>query len=152
MQRPMDGARSRATVGRVGRITGVRVLVLCDRQLLLVEHETRKYGRFWILPGGGQEPGETLHQAARREVREETGLELVGLRRVALPREVRARSDYALFAGEVAAAREPEPQVDLRTEFYLRGAAWHPVTEDRPLGPLDASYWNHVAPLIRERL
>ena len=40
--------------------------------ILLVEHE--KAGRrYWLVPGGGVEIGETLHESAAREMLEETG-------------------------------------------------------------------------------
>jgi len=44
-----------------------------NRVLFVQEADPRCYGR-WNLPGGHLEHGETLQQAARREVLEETGL------------------------------------------------------------------------------
>jgi ADP-ribose pyrophosphatase YjhB (NUDIX family) len=46
-----------------------------DGRALLIRHEGEP-GR-WGTPGGGHEPGETLAETARREVREETGIDVV---------------------------------------------------------------------------
>jgi 8-oxo-dGTP pyrophosphatase MutT (NUDIX family) len=51
---------------------GVRVIIARDGCILLVQHT---YHPGWLLPGGGVKRGETLEQAAKRELREETGLE-----------------------------------------------------------------------------
>ena len=53
------------------------MFVLDDDQRVLLMHERRDIGSassHWITPGGGVEAGETLAQAAVREVYEETGL------------------------------------------------------------------------------
>lgn len=57
------------------RITRIRVagLVVRNDKILLAEHE--KGGRrYWLLPGGGMEFGETLEEALKRELVEEAGL------------------------------------------------------------------------------
>lgn len=55
----------------------VRVAVCLPREgeILLVEH-CKGDRRYWLLPGGGVERGETLLEAARREFEEETGIDV----------------------------------------------------------------------------
>lgn len=51
--------------------------IIRDHRILLVKHREDKSGRtYWIIPGGGIEPGETEEDCLRREMREETGLEI----------------------------------------------------------------------------
>jgi 8-oxo-dGTP pyrophosphatase MutT (NUDIX family) len=57
--------------------TAARVLLVDADERVLLMHERRDVGsdlNHWITPGGGVEAGETLAQAAVREVYEECGL------------------------------------------------------------------------------
>ena len=55
-----------------GLTIGTRTLVLRPSgEILLVRHT---YAPGWLFPGGGVERGETIYEAATREVREEAGI------------------------------------------------------------------------------
>lgn len=57
-------------------IIGVGAVIINDGCVLLVERGNEPLKGWWSLPGGGVETGETLEAAIRREVREETCLEI----------------------------------------------------------------------------
>ncbi|MGJ3241339.1 MAG: NUDIX domain-containing protein [Opitutales bacterium] len=50
--------------------TAARALILQEGRLLCIRMQDKR-GQFYILPGGGQQPGETLEQTLLRECREE---------------------------------------------------------------------------------
>jgi mutator protein MutT len=54
----------------------VGVVVIANDQVLLIRRGHAPRAGQWSIPGGRQELGETLAQAACREVREETGLDV----------------------------------------------------------------------------
>lgn len=57
-------------------IVGIGVVVLRGDQVLLVRRGKPPGVGSWTLPGGAQELDETCEQAARRELAEETGLQV----------------------------------------------------------------------------
>lgn len=55
---------------------GVGVVVFRDEEVLLAQRGKNPRLHSWSIPGGAQELGETIENAAHREIREETGLEI----------------------------------------------------------------------------
>ena len=90
---------------------GSRCIVLRDGEVLLVKHV---YEPWWYLPGGGVKRTESFSDAARREVREEAGVSVEGLRLLGLyHNRVEGKSDHvAVFVAQrftgTPGARSPE--------------------------------------------
>lgn len=49
----------------------ISVLLKCDDGRICFVRHLKNGRRYWLLPGGGQEPGESAYQAAARELAEE---------------------------------------------------------------------------------
>jgi ADP-ribose pyrophosphatase YjhB (NUDIX family) len=56
---------------------GIYAIIQKGQSILLVKKSRGPYRGMWDLPGGRPAHGETLFQTLQREVREETGVELV---------------------------------------------------------------------------
>lgn len=54
-------------------VPAVSVVVPDDQGHILLIHRTDN--KYWSIPGGGMEAGESVREAARREVKEETGID-----------------------------------------------------------------------------
>ena len=130
------------------------VVVRHEGRFLLV-HE-KKFGQTWYVPGGRVDPGESLLEAAVRETKEESGLEveLTGILRIehtSAPSGVRVRATFL-------ARPKPGASIEPRTEpnEHTLGARWILMSElkDFPLRGEEVrsmfeyvEYGGQVAPL-----
>lgn len=90
-------------------------VIVTDGERLLLGHASRSPR--WDIPKGGVEPDETLAEAARRELREETGLDAPQTALVPLGTFAYLRNkDLALFVWRVAPL--PDPGKLACTEFF----------------------------------
>lgn len=100
-----------------------------DGHILLVRHSYGPGG--WFLPGGGVRMGETPEAAARRELREETGCSIEGLKLVGMIDEVLSGAPHKayLFDGVI----NDTPRADGREVVEARFFPTHSLPE--PLSP-----------------
>ncbi len=65
------------------RLTAIVACVDASGRVLLVKQLAGPYAGAWLLPGGGVDDGESIEDALRREMEEETGCALADLKHVA---------------------------------------------------------------------
>ena len=104
----------------------VATVILRDSEILLMKH--RRRGLFhWALPGGAVQEGETLSDCARRELLEETGLEM--------------QLGKLLYVADVISPDRRKHTVNLIFLAEIRGGEFG-VTPRKTLGEyLDEPHW-----------
>lgn len=103
-------------------MVGVGAVIFRGQQVLLVQRGTEPAMGKWSLPGGLVELGESLHDAVRREVREEVGLDIqvldliVALDRVIFDAEGKIEYHYVLldFLCSPETGEKPSPASDVK--------------------------------------
>jgi ADP-ribose pyrophosphatase YjhB (NUDIX family) len=95
-----------------------RVIVVDGLGRVLLFRDDDPERPHWFPPGGGVLPGETIEDAAHRELREETGLDVIELGTVVLTRDV----EWS-FEGETYEQREYYFRVDVEP-FDVDATGW----------------------------
>ncbi len=112
-----------------------------DLKVLLIQRGLPPFAGDWALPGGFVHLDETLDQAARRELREETGVTDLYLEQLftfsALDRDPRERVVSVAYYALVDLVSHP-----IAAATDARGAAWFPVQAVPPLA------FDHVEILV----
>ena len=124
----------------------VSALVRRDGQMLLVEEmEPGDPGATWMLPGGRVEPSETLVEALRRELAEETGMGLLGSPVIAFAVDITAsEGQYSVITFDCQADGPLAPD---DPDGLVLSAAW--LLTDEALARLAGVAWYDCAPLER---
>jgi 8-oxo-dGTP diphosphatase len=138
------------------RTTRYQAAILDGHQILLLRVIDYESGAtFWCIPGGGQEGAETEEDCVRREVREETSLE------VAVERLLYEETgvDDRIYTGAktfvcrvVGGIAQPgsEPEVDTPEQQAIQELGWFDLRE--PSGWPDLIHGDPITSALMERI
>lgn len=102
----------------MSRSTRYQAAILRGDQILLIRHHEHASGRtYWLLPGGGREPGESEEECVRREMREETDLD-VFVERLLLEDNIQASKGYQCYKTYLCRAEHGQPKPGYEPEEH----------------------------------
>lgn len=119
------------------RCTRYQGLIIKDHQLLLIRHREHETGRgYWVIPGGGLDPGESEFECVVREMKEETNLDVEVERLLfdeAAPSDgvYQWRKSYLCRLVGGTAAPGYEPELDAAAQYAITEVRWFDLRDER---------------------
>lgn len=108
---------------------GVGGVIFHNARVLLVKLTYGPAKGLWLIPGGLVDPGETLQEAIKREILEETGQMIKPLGIIGVRSMVRSTDNltdlYCIFLCQL----ESDPQSLITEEEEIREIRWMPLNE-----------------------
>ena len=92
----------------------VKGMIFCGEEILLLQKKDREGRHPWEFPGGGVQFGENMEMALRREVKEETGLDIKVISLAGLWSY--QRSSHQFLTGAIFIAQAEKKEVVLSNE------------------------------------
>ncbi|MGM0863171.1 MAG: NUDIX domain-containing protein [Bacillota bacterium] len=121
-----------------------KALIIRDDKILLTKNKDGN-GYFYLFPGGGQEQGETLHEALKRECIEEIGREVEVGELIHIREYIGRNHEHASFDYDVH-----------QMEFYFKCSMFNEMDKDpAPTNPDSHQVgveWMHLNELTKCRL
>ena len=133
-------------MGTFPRHTRYQGAIMRGSQILLIRHEDHQGARtYWLLPGGGREGEESEEECVRREMREETGLEVRVERLLEEHDSTHPNPVYAHYKTYLCTPVSGEAQPGYEPEF--EASSIYKIAEVRWVDIWDESGWD---PLMHE--
>jgi 8-oxo-dGTP pyrophosphatase MutT (NUDIX family) len=144
-------------VAKTAVSAGAIILREIDGELKVALAQHQRVGKNWVLPKGHVEPGETIEQAALREIYEEAGLnnvQLIKLLGSILRESIKGNGDVVQKTIHYYLAYSPtNGQVEAPTDASFIEVGWFAPQQAVELLPYEAErifFKEQLAPLLKE--
>lgn len=128
-----------------------KAIVLHGGRVLLNRCVSR-FGDYYALPGGGQEQGETLLEAVRREVMEEAGLSVRPMRLSAICEIISENRpeglNHKIYFVFLCALDDARPVPPSNRDSYQTGVEWVPLSEVRKVNLFPRAVRDNIMELV----
>ncbi len=114
-------ANSARSIISPGSMSGARIILLQEDRVLLVNHYHAPW--VWTLPGGGIEKDESPEAAAIREVKEETGLDLLSMTKIGAFLNTRKGETHVFYSTRFEGVISPT------VKFEIMECKWFPLDQ-----------------------